>query len=383
MDLRCPPTLFRKHSPTALNSTLKRTSSTYLLTIVCSQYQLPSRKQKHRMPLQKNPNRTCSIAPMMSYTDRHFRHFVRLMSKCTLLYTEMVVSGTIIHNLSSEYLDKILGFDADQPPLAVQLGGDCPDELETAARVCEDYGYQEINLNIGCPSDRVQKGSFGAVLMKTPEKVADLYHRMQRAVQIPVTVKHRIGVDDLDSYEFLSDFVDTVSKAGCRSFSIHARKAWLKGLSPAQNRSVPPLDYERVYQLKADFPDLEIVLNGGIDSLDQARQHLEKVDGVMIGRAAYRHPLLCQHVDEMLFNDHSNKAITTGELLCAFQDYMNRELSRGTPASSILRHLLGFFKGEKGSRIWRQRITSFIQTKEPLTDLALLYNETIGRFKDE
>jgi len=325
-------------------------------------------------------NRKCSVAPMMSYTDRHFRHFLRLITKQTLLYTEMVVSGAIVHNRESKFLDRILGFNLDQRPIAVQLGGDDPGELALSAKICEDFGYQEINLNVGCPSDRVQKGAFGAVLMKTPAKVATLVEAMQKAVKIPVTVKHRIGVDKLDSYSFLTDFVQTVSEAGCQSFSVHARKAWLKGLSPSQNRSVPPLDYEKVYQLKKDFPHLEIILNGGVESMDDVQHHLEHVDGVMIGRAAYHHPFIFRDADKQIFGSTSHKPIETYELLNAFQEYMDRELAIGTQPSLFLRHLLGFFKGEKGSRHWRQRITTVIQTKEPIEDLSQLYQETIGRY---
>ena len=325
-------------------------------------------------------DRRLSVAPMMSYTDRHFRHFFRLISKKILLYTEMVVSGTIIHNQDSTYLQRILAFEPSQSPIAVQLGGDNPEELALSARICEDFGYQEINLNIGCPSDRVQKGAFGAVLMKEPEKVADLVQAMQRVVRIPVTVKHRIGVDDLDSFEFLARFVEVVSQAGCRSFSVHARKAWLKGLSPAQNRSVPPINYERVYQLKQLFPHLEIIVNGHIENIEQAQDHLRFVDGVMVGRAAYHHPLLFNNADREIFGDPNSLPIETTDLLDQFQTYYDQETAHGTFSSAILRHLLGFFKGEKGSRLWRQKITEVIQEKAHLPDLAELYDQSIGRF---
>jgi len=326
-------------------------------------------------------DRTFSVAPMMVYTDRHFRSFFRLISHHALLYTEMVVSGTIAHNLNSGFLDRILKIDADQFPIAVQVGGDDSAELVLAAKVCEDYGYQEINLNVGCPSDRVQKGAFGAVLMKSPEKVGDLVSAMQNAVAIPVTVKHRIGVDHLDDYEFLYRFVDTVAQAGCQSFSVHARKAWLKGLSPAQNRSIPPLDYERVYQLKRDFPNLEIVINGGVSDIEQVKTHLAHVDGVMVGRAAYHNPLTFRELDTQVFKDRDHKVPEASELLAMFQSYIQNQHELGTPLSAMLKHLLGFFKGAKGSRLWRQRITEMIQQKGDLPNLAEVYNTTIGRFQ--
>lgn len=329
-----------------------------------------------------NLNRSLSLAPMMSYTDRHFRHFLRLITRHTLLYTEMVVAGTIKHNVGKAYLNKLLHFEPSQQPIAVQLGGDSPADLVLAARICEDFGYAEINLNVGCPSDRVQKGAFGAVLMKEPRIVAELVAAMKKEVRIPVTVKHRIGVDNMDSFDFLSDFVQTVSEAGCSSFAVHARKAWLKGLSPAQNRSVPPLDYKRVYLLKKKFPHLEIILNGGVESLDQVETHLEHIDGVMIGRAAYHNPLLFSPADSRIFGDSSRQQPDTDELLSSFQEYFNSEVRNGTPASSILRHLLGFFKGESGSRLWRQKITEAIQRKTEYPPFAELYRDTIGRFAE-
>jgi tRNA-dihydrouridine synthase A len=240
-----------------------------------------------------------SIAPMMDCTDRHFRYFLRLISKKVVLYTEMVVAQAILHGPK----DQLLKFRPEEHPLVLQLGGSNPKELAEAAKIAEQYGYDEINLNVGCPSDRVQSGRFGACLMKEPGLVAECIQGMKKAVRIPVTVKTRIGVDDLDDYDFLYGFIKTISEVGCEHFIIHARKAWLNGLSPKENRTIPPLDYDRVYQIKQAFPHLFITINGGVKTVSDIQQHLTQVDGVMIGREAYSNPYCLASVDQTIFGE--------------------------------------------------------------------------------
>ena len=245
-------------------------------------------------------NRTISIAPMMEWTDRHDRYFLRLISKHAVLYTEMVTTGAILHGDHPRYLR----FDSSEHPVAVQLGGSNPAELAECAKICEEFGYDEINLNVGCPSDRVQMGKIGACLMAEPELVAECVGAMNNVVNIPVTVKHRIGIDDFDSYDFLIKFVETVHQGGCDTFIVHARKAILSGLSPKQNREIPPLHYDVVYRLKQDYPHLEVILNGGVTSLEQAELHTKHVDGVMIGREAYHNPYMLSDVDSRFYADN-------------------------------------------------------------------------------
>ncbi len=289
-----------------------------------------------------------SVAPMMDWTDRHCRYFLRRVSPSVLLYTEMVTAAAINHGDVS----RLLGFDPSELPLAVQLGGSDPEALARASKVSEDYGYQEINLNVGCPSDRVQSGSFGACLMAEPQLVAECVAAMKDAVSIPVTVKTRIGIDDQDSYEFLCAFIDAVSKH-CDSFVVHARKAILKGLSPKENRTVPPLMYERVYQLKRDYPDLEIVINGGIQTVEQVAGHLEHVDGVMIGRAAYHDPYLLAHLEQRFLNPDFQPP-SRRDIALSMLDYIEAEVSRGCRVHNITRHMLGLFTGQPGARKWRR-----------------------------
>jgi len=299
-------------------------------------------------PLKSNMH-LLSVAPMMDWTDRHDRAFLRCVSRHTLLYTEMVTTGAILHGDR----ERLLTFDASEHPVALQLGGSEPEDVALAARAGADFGYDEINLNLGCPSDRVQRGRFGACLMTEPGLVADCVAAMIDAVDIPVTVKTRIGVDDVDSYEALRGFVAKVAGTGCRSFTIHARKAWLSGLSPKENREVPPLRYEVVYDLKRDFPDLEIVLNGGVQSLDEAEMHLARTDGVMIGRAAYQSPYILAEADRRFFG--SAEAPRPRERIVAdFLPYVERQLTRGVPLKSITRHMLGLFNGLPGARAWRR-----------------------------
>jgi tRNA-dihydrouridine synthase A len=296
--------------------------------------------------------RPLSIAPMMERTDRHYRYFMRLMTKSTLLYTEMVTAHAVIHGDR----DHLLGFDETEHPLVLQVGGDDPERMATCARIAEDFGYDGININVGCPSSRVQRGNIGACLMRTPEVVARCVEAMQAACAIPVTVKHRIGVDELDAYEDMENFVRVVSEAGCRSFSVHARKAWLNGLSPKQNRTIPPLRYGDVYRLKEDFPHLYVEINGGIKTLEEAAAHLEQVDGVMIGRAAYDRPYLFAEADQR-FGEGAGPPLSRFELVESLLPYADQWASQGTKLSHITRHLLNLFAGTPGSRVWKRILT--------------------------
>ena len=295
-------------------------------------------------------DRRISVAPMMDRTDRHDRYFLRQITRRTLLYTEMVAIGEVLHGDP----ERCLAFHTDEHPLALQLGGSEPAELAAAARLGEAFGYDEINLNVGCPSDRVQRGRFGACLMTEPERVGEGIRAMREAVKIPVTVKTRIGVDEHDGYDFLTRFVEAV--AGCGTVIIHARKAYLQGLSPKENRSVPPLRYEVVYRLKADFPNLEIVLNGGIETLDAAAAHLARVDGAMIGRAAYQNPYLLAEVDRRFFGE-TEPPPSREAVLEAMLPYLAAEVDKGVPLARMTRHLFGLFNGVPGARAWRQYLS--------------------------
>ncbi len=297
-------------------------------------------------------NRRLSIAPMLDWTDRYCRYFLRLISRHTLLYSEMVTTGALLHGDR----ERFLAFHEQEHPVALQLGGSDPAELAQCARLGEEWGYDEINLNVGCPSDRVQSGRFGACLMATPELVAECISAMRDAVAIDVTVKHRIGIDERDSYGELCDFVGRVAEAGCTTFIVHARKAWLQGLSPKENRDVPPLQYETVHQLKQDFPHLEIILNGGIQTLKQAREQLNHVDGVMIGREAYNNPWILVEADRLLFGD-DHPIPTRHEILERLMPFVQEEFERGTPVARITRHILGLFNGQPGARAWRRHIS--------------------------
>ncbi|MGA7801184.1 MAG: tRNA dihydrouridine(20/20a) synthase DusA, partial [Gammaproteobacteria bacterium] len=288
---------------------------------------------------------------MMDWTDRHCRYFLRLISRHTWLYTEMVTSGAVLHGDR----ERLLGFDPCEHPVALQLGGSEPAELAEAARISAAFGYDEINLNVGCPSDRVQSGRFGACLMVEPERVARSVAAMAAAVTVPVTVKTRIGVDEHDSYESLYGFVDAVAAAGCRTLIVHARKAWLQGLSPKENREVPPLRYDVVYRLKADFPDLEIVVNGGVHGLDEAQHHLRHVDGVMIGRQAYHNPYLLAAADGRIFGDTA-QAPSREAVAAALLPYVEEQLALGVPLQRVTRHILGLFQGVPGARAWRRHL---------------------------
>ncbi|NEO28403.1 MAG: tRNA dihydrouridine(20/20a) synthase DusA [Kamptonema sp. SIO4C4] len=293
-----------------------------------------------------------SVAPMMDRTDRHFRYFLRQITRHTLLYTEMVTSQAIIHGDRK----KLLGFSPDEKPLVLQIGGDDPVQLGICAEIAEDFGYDEVNLNVGCPSSRVQSGNFGACLMQQPEIVADAVAAMQQRVSIPVTVKHRIGVDNCDRYEDLAHFVRIVAEAGCQRFTVHARKAWLQGLSPKENRNVPPLRYEDVYRLKQDFPHLFIEINGGITSKAQIQQHLQQVDAVMIGRAAYDNPYLLATVDQEIYGD-TIPSKTRHEVMEAMFPYLEYWLSRGIKLNSLMRHYLQLFAGQPGTKAWKRYLS--------------------------
>ena len=298
-------------------------------------------------------DRRISVAPMMDRTDRHDRYFLRQISRrALLLYTEMVATGEVLHGDP----ERCLAFHPDEHPLALQLGGSEPVELAAAARLGEAFGYDEINLNVGCPSDRVQRGRFGVCLMAEPERVGEGLRAMGEAVAVPVTVKTRIGVDENDGYDFLVRFVEAVAAAGCRTVIVHARKAYLKGLSPKENRSVPPLRYEVVYRLKADFPDLEIVLNGGVETLDAVEAHLAHVDGAMIGRAAYQNPYLLAEVDRRFFGE-TEPPPSRQAVLEAMLPYLAAEVEKGVPLARMTRHLFGLFTGVPGARAWRQHLS--------------------------
>lgn len=288
---------------------------------------------------------------MMDWTDRHCRAFHRTLTRRALLYTEMVTTGAVLHGDR----ERLLGFDTCEHPVALQLGGSEPTDLAASARIGEAQGYDEINLNVGCPSDRVQSGRFGACLMREPELVADCVAAMRAVVRVPVTVKCRIGVDDQDPEQSLFRLVDLCAAAGVTLFAVHARKAWLKGLSPKENRDVPPLDYPLVYRLKRERPDLTIVLNGGVGSLEAALTHLDHVDGVMLGRAAYHEPVLLGQVDRAVFGEAGG--VEPAEAVRAYLPYVRRQLAHGTHLAAMTRHMLGLFHGRPGARAWRRILT--------------------------
>jgi tRNA-dihydrouridine synthase A len=298
--------------------------------------------------LKTNPHRFC-VAPMMEWTDRHCRYFLRLFSRATLLYTEMVTAEAILRGNR----ERLLQFDAAEHPVALQIGGSDPRSLAQASRIGAEFGYSEINLNVGCPSDRVQSGRFGACLMAEPALVGDCVAAMQAEVSVPITVKCRIGIDDQDAEESLDQFIDAVAQGGCRTFILHARKAWLEGLSPKANRDVPPIDYGRVYRVKARRPELTIVVNGGIASLDAAATHLAKVDGVMLGRAAYQDPYLLAGVDSILLGA-SEAPPSRLEVLDRFMPYVEVELARSTRLNQMTRHILGLFHEQPRARSFRR-----------------------------
>ncbi|GKX57644.1 tRNA-dihydrouridine(20/20a) synthase [Leminorella grimontii] len=306
----------------------------------------------NRITMANFPPHRFSVAPMLDWTDRHCRYFHRLLTRQTLLYTEMVTTGAILFG-KGDYL----GYSQEEQPVALQLGGSDPTALAECAARAQTLGYSEINLNAGCPSDRVQNGRFGACLMAEPELVADCVAAMKEAVSVPVTVKTRIGIDDSDSYAFLQRFVEIVSeRGGCQSFTLHARKAWLSGLSPKENREIPPLDYERVYRVKQELPHLTIAINGGVKSIEEAKAHLEHVDGVMMGREAYQNPGILARVDAELFGENA-EPLSPIAVVEAMYPYIEKELSKGTYLGHITRHMLGLFQGVPGARQFRRYLS--------------------------
>ncbi|MDT8281802.1 MAG: tRNA dihydrouridine(20/20a) synthase DusA [Gammaproteobacteria bacterium] len=303
-------------------------------------------------------SRQVSIAPMMGWTDRHARYFLRLITKHTLLYTEMVNTGALLHNDQHVGTQKrLLAYHADEHPIALQLGGSDASALALCSQMAEDVGFDEVNLNVGCPSDRVKSGNFGACLMAKPALVADCIAAMSDRVKIPVTVKCRIGIDDMEDYESFVSFVTEVASAGCETFIVHARKAWLQGLSPKQNREIPPLKYDYVYRLKSERPDLSIVINGGIKTMDTVLQQLQHVDGVMLGREAYHNPYLLIEVDKTVYQDDEAVVKTRRQIVEQICEYINREVASGVRLHSISRHILGLYQGCHGARAWRRYLS--------------------------
>ena len=310
-------------------------------------------------------NRKFCIAPMLDWTDRHYRYFARLISKRTVLYSEMITTGALIHGDRDRYLE----FNDQETPLAIQLGGSNPQDLALCAKMAEDLGYDEVNLNVGCPSDRVQNNMIGACLMGHPELVAECIASMQNAVSVPVTVKHRIGIDDNDSYEALHHFVNTIASTGCSTFIVHARKAILKGLSPKENRDIPPLKYDVAYQLKNDFPSLEIIVNGGIKTITESLDHINHLDGVMVGREAYQNPWILSDVDEKLYGEPAN-TLTRHDVLELMLPYIEEELSKGNYLGHITRHILGLFHSMPGGKRYRRHLSENAHKKGAGIDIV-------------
>ena len=335
------------------------------------------------MTIDKNKNQPrgmahpLSIAPMMEWTDRHFRYFLRLITKRTLLYSEMVTTAAILYGDR----EKLLGFSPEEKPISLQLGGDDPVQLSECARIGQDMGYDEINLNVGCPSDRVQSGRFGACLMAKPEIVASCVEAMRSATSIPVTVKHRIGIDNLDRYSDLKNFVSIVSGSGCDRFIAHARIAILNGLSPKENRSIPPLRYEDVYRLKKDFPFLKIELNGGVKTMDDARHHLNHIDGVMLGRIAYDDPYILASADSVIYHEKWAPP-SRREIMNALIPYLDECKNKGVRLQYITRHILGLFSGQPMARSWRRFMTENLKkenadTKSVSNSLRIFADEIL------
>ena len=305
-------------------------------------------------------NHRFCVAPMMDRTDRHCRYFHRLLTKRSFLYTEMLHSNAILNG----DVNKLLEFRAEEHPLAIQLGGSDPSSLAEASVISEEFGFEEINLNIGCPSSKVQKGRFGAVLMREPELVSKCIYAMKKSVSIPVTVKCRIGVDDMDEDAYLDKFIKELSFSGCETFIIHARKAWLRGLSPKDNREIPPLNYQRVYKLKETFPELNIIINGGIKTIKESIEHLNYVDGVMLGREAYDNPFILTEVDSEIFSDAMHPIRRT-DILYKLLPYIQSEIDKGTKISHITKHLMGLFKGFDGAKNIRKYLVSLSNEVQP------------------
>ena len=315
-------------------------------------------------------NHRFCVAPMMDRTDRHCRYFHRLLTKRSFLYTEMLHSNAILNG----DVNKLLEFKAEEHPLAIQLGGSDPSSLAEASVISEEFGFREINLNIGCPSSKVQKGRFGAVLMREPELVSKCIYAMKKSVSIPVTVKCRIGVDDMDEDAYLDKFIKEVSFSGCETFIIHARKAWLSGLSPKDNREIPPLNYQRVYKLKETFPELNIIINGGIKTIRESIEHLNYVDGVMLGREAYDNPFILTEVDSEIFSD-AKHPIRRTDILYKLLPYIQSEIDKGTKISHITKHLMGLFKGFDGAKNIRKYLVSLSNEVQPVDNYENFLSE--------
>ena len=304
-----------------------------------------------------------SVAPMMDWTDKHCRFFYRLISKNVQLYTEMITTKAILRGDKNRLLD----FNADENPLVMQLGGSDPKEMAECALIAQEWGYDEVNINVGCPSDRVLSGSFGACLMKEPNLVAQCVETMIERCDVPITVKHLIGIDDMESYEQLSEFVDLISQKGCKHFIVHARKAWLTGLSPKENRTIPPLNYPWVYQLKKDFPNLKFSINGGIDSCEDVVGHLEHVDGAMLGRSIYHNPFLLEKIELEIFK--SNVGLLNRELILSkYMSYISVQLQQGVPIRSMTRHILGLYHGEANAKLFRRLLSGKVVELDHLNE---------------
>ena len=304
-----------------------------------------------------------SVAPMMDWTDRHCRYFYRLLSKNAQLYTEMITAKAILNGDKNRLLD----FNAGENPLTLQLGGSDPKEMAKCALIAQEWGYDEVNINVGCPSDRVLSGSFGACLMKEPDLVASCVESMIDKCDIPVTVKSRIGIDDMESYDQLTDFITRIHNKGCQHFIIHARKAWLQGLSPKENRTIPPLNYPWVYQLKRDFPQLIITINGGIESCDEVKGHLDQVDGVMLGRSVYHNPFLLRDIEASIFGNDKN-LLDREQILKKYMTYISQQIKVGVPIRSMTRHILGLYHGESNAKLFRRMLSGKTVELEHLND---------------
>ncbi|GEA08022.1 tRNA-dihydrouridine(20/20a) synthase [Alteromonas sp. KUL42] len=331
------------------------------------------------LPVSITPlNRRFSVAPMLDWTDRHCRYFLRLMSKHTLLYTEMVTTGAIIYG-KGDYL----GYNQEEHPVALQLGGSDPSDMTRCAVLAQERGYDEVNINVGCPSDRVKNGSFGACLMAQPDVVAQCVAAMQAEVDIPVTVKCRIGIDDMDEDEDFAQFIDVVANAGCNTFIVHARKAWLKGLSPKENREIPPLNYPRVHRLKAARPELSISINGGIKTLDESLEQLELLDGVMMGREVYSNPYIMANVDALIFGDDNSDVMHRRDIVVKMQEYIARQDSPYFKPWHAARHMLGLYQGQAGGRIWRRYLSQNGTGKSPDPDLLMNALDAVEKAQKE
>ncbi|MFC3093637.1 tRNA dihydrouridine(20/20a) synthase DusA [Alteromonas sediminis] len=314
---------------------------------------------------------------MLDWTDKHCRYFLRLMSKHALLYTEMVTTGAIIYG-KGDYLS----FNEAEHPVALQLGGSDPADMTRCAVRAQEYGYDEVNINVGCPSDRVKNGMFGACLMAQPQTVAACVKAMQASVDIPVTVKCRIGIDDMDEDADFENFINIVASSGCHTFIVHARKAWLQGLSPKENREVPPLNYERVYRIKRAFPELSISINGGVKTFDQAKMHLEQVDGVMVGREVYANPYMMASVDKTLFNV-SSTTLSRDQIVLAMQDYITQVADTGFRPWHAARHMLGLYQGQPGGKMWRRYLSQNGTGKQAQPDVLIRGLEVVQQARED